>query len=136
MAQGEIRSYWEAFYGSRPKTQTEKKEPQKKFQGSNATQQQRVPKPFENICRNWNVGRCMKPDGTCKSPLGTPLRHCCNFRTDLRLEASTLGWGVGTIRVGGRGRGRGAKPFIHILYSNPYTYLRTRQCDMPLYCYR
>ncbi len=91
VAQGEMRSYWEAFYGSRPKTQTEKKEPQKKFQGSNATQQQRVPKPFENICQNWNVGRCMKPDGTCKSPLGTPLRHCCNFRTDLNNPATVCG---------------------------------------------
>jgi hypothetical protein len=89
VAQGEMRSYWEAFYGIRPKNFHEKKDHAKKqASGSNATQQQRTPRPFENICRNWNVGKCMKPNGMCRSPLGTPMRHCCNFRTDLNDPAT------------------------------------------------
>jgi hypothetical protein len=92
VAQGEMRSYWEAFYGSRPKSQPEKKATEtKKFTGSNAAQQQRTARPFENICRNWNVGKCTKPAGQCKSPLGTPLRHCCNHRTDLNDPATVCG---------------------------------------------
>jgi hypothetical protein len=51
VAQGKMRSYWEAFYGSRPKTQPEKEAPEtKKCTGSNATQQQHTARPFENIC--------------------------------------------------------------------------------------
>ncbi len=42
----------------------------------------RVPSAFwsEDICVMFNLGKCIKPAGTCITKMGKPLRHVCNWR--------------------------------------------------------
>jgi len=37
----------------------------------------------DNICVNWNLGKCLRPPGDCKSKKGSILRHVCNHRPDI-----------------------------------------------------
>ena len=43
-----------------------------------------VPQAFfwEDICVMFNIGKCVKPPGTCMTRKGKPLRHVCNYRAD------------------------------------------------------
>lgn len=43
-----------------------------------------VPQAFfwDDICVMFNIGKCVKPAGTCITKKGKPLRHICNFRAD------------------------------------------------------
>jgi hypothetical protein len=36
----------------------------------------------EDICVMFNIGKCVKPPGTCTTLKGRPLRHICNHRPD------------------------------------------------------
>lgn len=38
---------------------------------------------LDDICVKWNLGRCIRPPGTCVTLKGKPLRHVCNFRPDV-----------------------------------------------------
>lgn len=46
---------------------------------------------FDDICVRWNLGRCLKPNGTCMTSKGTPLRHVCNFRPDINKPTISCG---------------------------------------------
>ena len=46
------------------------------------------PNFFDDICNNYNLGRCMKPPGTCATSKGIALRHVCNFRADLSIPTN------------------------------------------------
>jgi len=35
---------------------------------------------FDDICVMWNLGKCVKPPGTCQTRKGRILRHVCNYR--------------------------------------------------------
>jgi len=37
---------------------------------------------LDDICVMWNIGRCLKPPGSCSDKKGRSLRHVCNFRPD------------------------------------------------------
>ena len=37
---------------------------------------------WEDICVMFNLGKCVKPPGTCTTRKGKPLRHVCNYRVD------------------------------------------------------
>jgi hypothetical protein len=40
------------------------------------------PSYFDDICHPYNLGRSMKPPGTCATKAGVPLKHVCNFIAD------------------------------------------------------
>ncbi len=48
----------------------------------NSSRGGRVPSAFwaEDICVMFNLGKCLKPAGTCMTKTGKPLRHICNWR--------------------------------------------------------
>ena len=37
---------------------------------------------WDDICVMFNIGRCVKPPGSCVTKRGRPLRHICNHRAD------------------------------------------------------
>lgn len=46
---------------------------------------------WDDICVMYNVGRCVKPPGTCITKRGRPLRHICNHRADPAKPAEYCG---------------------------------------------
>jgi len=46
---------------------------------------------FEDICVNFNMGRCLKSQGNCTTKKGRALRHVCNFRPDMSQPAIYCG---------------------------------------------
>ena len=83
---GELKTAWDSFFGAKP----ESKLPKSKGQHSN--QKDSKPRPsffqqqnlgfFDDVCRLYNMGKCVKPPGTCATRSGIPLRHICNFRAN------------------------------------------------------
>jgi hypothetical protein len=84
---GDLKSSWEAFWGARPES---KVKPKGGASGGNTNsnwksfrQYQKTPYDpsfFDDICRMYNWGKCVKQAGTCTTRGGIPLRHICNFR--------------------------------------------------------
>ena len=46
---------------------------------------------WEDICVMYNIGKCLKPPGTCTTKKGRPLRHICNHRPDKNNQAVYCG---------------------------------------------
>jgi len=46
---------------------------------------------MEDICVNFNMGRCLKAAGSCTTKKGRQLRHICNFRPDANNPAVYCG---------------------------------------------
>lgn len=46
---------------------------------------------WDDICVMYNIGKCMKPPGTCITKRGRPLRHICNHRPDKNNQNNYCG---------------------------------------------
>lgn len=74
---GEVKTTWDSFFGAKPVSdlpknkQDKPKDKPKRFEFNKGF--------FDDICRMYNVGKCMKPPGMCTTNRGVPLRHVCNF---------------------------------------------------------
>jgi len=116
---GDLKAAWEAFFGARPQSALVKTKKsimnQSQFntnnfnnrrsgQSSNSSFNQQnqtnkgvgglnvVPAMYmEDICVNFNMGRCLKAPGTCATKKGRQLRHICNFRPDANNPAIYCG---------------------------------------------
>ena len=82
---GELKTAWDSFFGAKPESKLPKSKGQQSFQKDkgkpNFFQQQNLGF-FDDVCRLYNLGRCVKPPGTCATRSGIPLRHICNFRAN------------------------------------------------------
>ena len=84
LSAGDLKTLWDSFYGAKPESALTKakqqdgknKVPRLHYFNSNA--------PFDDVCRNYNIGRCVRPPARCTLKNGTPLRHVCNFVPDPR----------------------------------------------------
>lgn len=97
LSAGELKTLWDSFFGAKPDSKLpsskEKQTPhnQHKKQGSfkfNSFHQQGQ---FDDICRMYNWGKCVKPAGTCTTKSGIPLRHICNWLVDIKNPQSLCG---------------------------------------------
>lgn len=98
---GDLKGAWDSFFGARPqailvKVKKQFQSNKQAFQFSQFSQNnQPSPNPstktpytvtanmfLEDMCVNYNMGRCMKPPGTCFTKKGRALRHVCNFKPD------------------------------------------------------
>jgi len=80
---GSLRSTWDAFFGAKPQSQLTSRAKGSGGKNQNQSQNQKPQKRlWVDICFEWNIGKCLKPVGTCVSSRGTPLRHVCNFQPD------------------------------------------------------
>jgi hypothetical protein len=99
---GDIKAYWESFFGARPQAASRQQVQQPPSQQRQQQQQQQTFRPqqaknftkrypFVDVCHAWNLGKCGKPAHDCRSKLGTPLRHVCDHRPDIyRVEVCGL----------------------------------------------
>ena len=94
---GELKGTWESFYGARPQAMLAKgKKAGPSSQCSNQTTGSQANSRnsntwtghnkelfFDDICVLWNIGKCVKPVGSCATKKGRPLRHVCNYRPNM-----------------------------------------------------
>jgi hypothetical protein len=78
---GELRGVWASFWGARPESKVRSRQ---QNQRSNRKNQKFVfdPSYFDDICRLYNLGKCVKPPGTCSTKAGVALRHVCNHKAN------------------------------------------------------
>lgn len=90
LSTGLLKAAWDSFFGAKPASSLQRSK------NSSQTQQQQQQsfkgKPnqkfpffnnyFDDLCRMYNMGKCVKPVGTCFTRNGIPLKHLCNFRAD------------------------------------------------------
>jgi len=96
---GDLKGAWEAFFGARPSSSLKAKGgagpaagKQRQQKGaSNGQGISKVPGYFDDICNTYNIGRCIKPPGTCTTKTGAVLKHVCNFRVDPSKPAQVCG---------------------------------------------
>ena len=84
LSAGDLKTLWDSFYGAKPSSKLGKqkqKEPEKK---KDHFKTQFTSGVFDDVCRLYNMGRCVKPPGACATKGGIPLRHVCNFTPDPR----------------------------------------------------
>lgn len=95
---GDLEAAWKSFFGARPQALLAKAKRQslnkQSFQFTQGQSQNNAASNFkssyavtpnmflEDMCVNWNLGKCMKPPGTCFTKKGRPLRHVCNYKPD------------------------------------------------------
>ena len=91
LATGDLKTAWDSFYGARPesKLQGQPKKPKQDQKGKPQfnNYMPAVTGAFDDICSMYNLGKCVKPPGTCTTRTGIPLRHVCNFMADMRKPA-------------------------------------------------
>lgn len=89
LSSSELKGAWDSFFGSRPQSSLSK--PKKSFQKDGFRKQDSKPRPAnwvpaayfdDDICVMYNLGKCVKAPGVCKTSKGVGLRHICNFRPD------------------------------------------------------
>jgi hypothetical protein len=73
---GELKGVWDSFWGAKPESKLKQK-PAGSKQKSKFVFDSGY---FDDICRLYNMGRCLKPNGTCSTRAGVPLRHICNYK--------------------------------------------------------
>jgi hypothetical protein len=80
---GELRGIWASFWGARPESKVKPKQQNQKS-GTGGKTQKFVfdPSYFDDICRLYNIGKCVKPPGTCTTKAGIALRHVCNHKAN------------------------------------------------------
>ena len=101
---GLLKGVWDSFFGAKPissipkKTNIYNSNTSSNNQSASNTRLKRsgpkfpaAPNYFDDICMMWNLGRCMKPDGTCTTRNNVPLKHVCNFRADITKPANVCG---------------------------------------------
>ena len=83
---GELKTAWDSFYGAKPESKLPKTKGQQgqqaKEKGKPSFFQQQNLGFFDDVCRLYNLGRCVKPPGSCTTRSGIPLRHICNYRAN------------------------------------------------------
>jgi len=79
---GSMKGTWDAFFGARPQSHL----PKSKKPHQNNKSSSLPPRKWVDICFAWNIGKCLKPDGTCKTNKGTALRHVCNYKADMSKD--------------------------------------------------
>jgi hypothetical protein len=83
---GEMKSNWDAFFSSRPAAMKIKSKKltvsSNSSSGGKSSQSINSSMFWDDMCVMFNLGRCSKPQGQCKTKKGRVLRHCCNFRPD------------------------------------------------------
>lgn len=89
MSLSELKGAWDSFFGSRPQSALTK--PKKTFPKDGFRKTDSKPRPSwmvpadyfsDDICVMYNLGKCVKAPGVCKTGKGVSLRHICNFRPD------------------------------------------------------
>lgn len=80
----ELKGAWDNFFGARPQAMIKgKKEgPKKDGYRFRMVDNKTAMLYRDDICVNFNAGRCIKAPGTCTTKAGRPLRHVCNHRAD------------------------------------------------------
>ena len=89
----ELKGTWSSFFGARPqallakarrpfKQERNDYKPNSNFKGNDSWQKLNPMLFFDDICVMWNLGKCVKPPGTCTTKKGRLLKHVCNFRPD------------------------------------------------------
>ena len=120
LSAADLRNTWSAFLGTKPESTLAKIKPKTGYQGNSPWPQRfpstagtantqlpttgvnqfSIPPPplnkrinvwNDDICVLWNMGRCVKPPGSCMTKKGIPLRHVCNFRPDLTNPMTVCG---------------------------------------------
>ena len=84
LSTGELKTAWDSFYGAKPESKLPKAKIQQNTQkekGKGFFQQQNLGF-FDDVCCLYNLGKCVKPPGSCSMRSGIPLRHICNFRAN------------------------------------------------------
>jgi len=85
----QLKGVWESFFGARPQSLLKgaKKgsapSPKSVLPGQVRKFDPKLAHLYkEDICVNFNLGRCIKAPGTCATRTGRLLRHICNHRPD------------------------------------------------------
>jgi hypothetical protein len=88
LSTGELKSTWDAFFGSKPVSVTASK-PRK------SADKPKVKVGEKNvslgICYAWNRGQCLKAETNCTTAKGRPLKHICNFLADISKPLEVCG---------------------------------------------
>ena len=79
---GELKATWDAFFGAKPQSQLAAKSSKRPSSSVADSKPKFIKRTWVDICFDYNVGKCQKAVGTCKSLKGVPLRHVCNYRAD------------------------------------------------------
>ena len=106
---GDLRGSWASFFGAKPVSSLQKTKQNNGGGGGGGGAKQKdgghkdwgkggggkgffkFPGFFDDICRMYNFGKCVKPSGTCTTLGGIPLRHVCNFRQDMTKPDKVCG---------------------------------------------
>ena len=109
LSAGELKTLWDSFYGARPdsklnKPQQQQAKPQQQQhnsstfnrgqqgqQGFTGNRYQPTGTIYDEVCRLYNLGKCVKPQGSCTTKAGVPLRHICNYLADMRQPQNICG---------------------------------------------
>jgi len=93
LSTGDLKASWDSFFGAKPVSslRQDQKKQQKFGKGQSNSPFSRYPGFFDDICYNYNVGRCVKPPGACFTRTGVQLRHVCNFRADVNKPKDVCG---------------------------------------------
>jgi hypothetical protein len=81
LSTGELKSVWSAFFGAQPHTSTASNKGKKK-ETKQGGQKAADPRLALGICFAWNVGQCLKQNGTCATAKGRQLKHVCDYAPD------------------------------------------------------
>jgi hypothetical protein len=82
---GDLKASLEAFWGARPDSKAKPKQNNNNSKWREYRQSLKGgfdPNYFDDVCRMFNFGKCVKAPGTCTTRGGIPLRHVCNFKTN------------------------------------------------------
>ena len=108
LSAGELKTLWDSFYGARPDSKLNKDTKQTTYsrpvqqqtqQGNNNNNRQGFSRNmyqptgtlFDEVCRLYNLGKCVKPPGACTTKAGVPLRHICNYLADMKNPQNMCG---------------------------------------------
>jgi hypothetical protein len=81
LSTGDLKSVWSAFFGAQPHTATASAKSKKK-DSKQSGQKAADPRLALGICFAWNVGQCLKQNGTCATAKGRQLKHMCDYAPD------------------------------------------------------
>jgi hypothetical protein len=84
---GELKGVWDSFWGAKPESKM-KKNFQKRDRQNKFVFDQSF---FDDICRMYNLGRCIRGPGQCTTRSGVPLRHVCNYRANAAKPQEVCG---------------------------------------------
>ena len=99
LSTGDLQTLWDSFYGAKPDSKLPKDSGAKPKQAQPSKSQPAFSRnnlfsasgQFDDACRMYNIGKCVKPPGACTTRTGIPLRHVCNWLVDMKDPKSMCG---------------------------------------------